>query len=239
MTTPRTSVAHRRRSARRAGMTLMELVIALALVAILVTAGGAAFGQIIDRQETMRTASTEMERAAALRETIRQWILQGEIQVQRGGGPAGTRSSVTMGRAGTTVSVFRGAQAAPTAQGVTAATSTGNEFSVVTNAPNPLMAPNVRIRIFVDADDNTPEQGLTIEYQASARTPLMRRELDPTVGDLVVEFFDRRMGRWIPSTEAATGQLIAVRLSMVPAEGVAMPRLLELPVTIVFGEVAP
>lgn len=223
----------------RAGMTLLELVIALALLAILVTAGGAAFAQIIDRQETMRTASTGMERAAALRETIRQWVLQGEIEVQRGGGPRGATSTVRAGRGGTSVSVFRGAQQAAVAQGVTAAVSTGNEFSVTTNAPNPLMAPNVRIRLFVDADDNTPEQGLTIEYQATARTPLMRRELDPTVGDLVIEFFDRRMGRWIPSTEAATGLLVAVRVSMIPAEGASMPRLLELPVTIVFGEVAP
>lgn len=216
----------------RTGMTLLELVIAITILAMMATGGAAAFATIIDRQETIRTASAEVERAAALRETLRQWIVQGEPQIQQGGVPRGAR-----GVAATQLANL--ARAGSSQAGVTAAASTGNELTVTTNAPNPLMAANVRIRIFVDADDNTPEQGLTIEYQASAQTPLMRRELDRSVGDLAVEFFDQRTGRWIASTEASTGQPIALRIAMLPAEGVSLPRLLTLPLTIVFGEVTP
>ncbi len=219
----------------RSGMTLLELVIAIAIVARMATGGAAAFATIIDRQETIRYASAEVERAAALRETLRQWIVQGEPQVQQGGVPLGGR-----GGGAQVASVAPGSRTGAASNvGVTAAASTGNELTLTTNAPNPLMAANVRIRIFVDVDDNTPELGLAIEYQASAQTPLMRRELDRTVGDLTVEFFDQRTGRWIPSTEAATGQPIALRIAMVAVEGASLPRLLTLPLTIVFGEVTP
>jgi prepilin-type N-terminal cleavage/methylation domain-containing protein len=217
---------------RRSGMTLLELVIAITIVAMMATGGAAAFATIIDRQETIRTSSVEVERAAALRETLRQWIVQGEPQIQQGGVPRGAR-----GAAATQLANL--ARAGTSQASVTAAASTGNELTVTTSAPNPLMAANVRIRIFVDADDNTPEQGLTIEYQASTQTPLMRRELDRSVGDLTVEFYDQRVGRWIPSTEASTEQPIALRITMVPADGMSLPRLLTLPITIVFGEATP
>ncbi len=219
-------------------MTLLELVVAITVLALLATGGAMAFGTVIDQQEVIRTASADVERAAALRETIRQWILQGEPQIQRGGVPRGGRGGGAGGMQLASVAPGARGGSASTA-GVTAAASTGNELTVVTSGPNPLMAGNVTIRIFVDADDNTPEQGLAIEYRASAQTPLMRRELDPSVGDLVIEFYDQRTGRWIPSTEASTGQPIALRVAMVPAEGYALPRLLTLPTTIVFGEATP
>ncbi|MDA1081529.1 MAG: type II secretion system protein [Gemmatimonadetes bacterium] len=222
----------------RSGMTLLELIVALSILAMMTIAGAVAFGMTIDRQETIREASVDVERAAALRETLRQWILQGDPQVTTGGAPRGGRGGGTGGRQ--LASVAPGARGtSATTAGVTAAVSTGNELTVVTNGPNPLMAANVRIRIFVDADDDTPEQGLVIEYQASTQTPLLRRELDPSVGDLAIEFYDQRTGRWIPSTEAATGQLIALRIAMIAADGFVLPRLLELPLTIVFGEATP
>lgn len=228
---------------RRPGMTLMELVVAVTILAIMAGIGGAAFAQIIDRQVTIRSASAEVERAVALRETLRQWILQGEIMQQRGGVPRGGRGGggAVGAQLATVAPGQRGASGAVTT-GVTAATSTGHEITVLTNAPNPLMTQNVRIRIFVDADANTPEQGLTIEYQGGqggAQTPLLRRQLDPAVGDLTIEFFDQRTGRWYDVTQAATVQAIALRISMVPAEDATLPRLLQLPLTIVYGEATP
>lgn len=104
------------------------------------------------------------------------------------------------------------------------------------------MTAAVSVRLFVDADANTPERGLTMEYRAvqqvgGGAATLFRRELDPDVGDLDIEFFDARGGRWIPSTEAATGgQLIAVSIAMIPADGATLPGMLQLPLTLVYGE---
>lgn len=224
---------------RRSGMTLIELVIALAILAMVAATGGHAFATIIDQQATIRNASTEVERAAALRETIRQWILQGDVQLQRGGVPRGAR-----GGAQALAAVAPGSRSSGAVAGVTAAASTGNELTVVTNGPNPLLSSSVRIRIFVDADEATPEKGLTIEYQSQVQgagnlSVLQRRQLDADVGDLTVEFFDQRTGRWLASTEASTGQPVALRFAMLPAEGKTLPRLLGLPITLVFGEITP
>lgn len=220
---------------RRAGMTLMELVVALTVLSMLAAAGGIAFTTIIDRQETIRTASAEVERAAALRETIRQWVLQGELMLQQGGVPRGGRGGAGGQQLAAVQPGSRAGSAATT--GVTAATSTGNELSVTTNAPNPLMAAAVRIRLFVDTDANTPEEGLTMEYQASNNTALARRQLDANVGDLSIELLDARTGRWYASTQAASIQAYALRFSMIAAEGKVLPRLMETPMTIVYGEV--
>lgn len=224
----------------RSGMTLIELVIALAILAMVAATGGHAFGTIIDQQTTIRTASAEVERASALRETIRQWILQGEPQIQRGGAPRGARG----GAAQTVAAVAPGSSSRGTPTGVTAAASTGNELTVLTNGPNPLMSASVRIRIFVDADEATPEKGLAIEYQSQVQgagnlSVLQRMQLDPDVGDLKVEFYDQRTTRWLASTEASTGQPIALRFTMLPADGKTLPRLLGLPITLVFGEITP
>jgi prepilin-type N-terminal cleavage/methylation domain-containing protein len=219
----------------RSGMTLMELVIALAILAIMAAAGGSAFTTIIDRQETIRTASAEVERAAALRETIRQWILQGEIFIQRGGLPRGGRGA----QQGPLFAAGNGGSGGLTQlnQGVTAAASTGNEITVTTNAPNPLMTAAVQIRLFVDADALTPEEGLTIEFRSSSQgTPLLRRQLDADVADLTVEYLDSRTNRWYPSTQASTINPYALRVSMVPVEGKTLAYLLQMPLTIVYGE---
>jgi prepilin-type N-terminal cleavage/methylation domain-containing protein len=220
---------------RRSGMTLMELVIALTILTIMATAGGVAFSTIIDRQETIRTASAEVERGAALRETVRQWVLQGEILVQRGNLPRGGASGRFSFQA------VNPAQGRGQQTGVTAAASTGPELTVNTTAPNPLNAGTVTIRLFVDADQATPEQGLTIEYRAGGNTasPLMRRQLDASVGEMTLEFYDYRTNRWLDYTQVSTIEPIAVRITMLPAEGVTIARTLQLPLTIVFGEVAP
>lgn len=227
---------------RRSGMTLLELIIALTILGLLVTIGAAAFAMVIDRQQTMQNATVDVERAAALRETIRQWILQGTVEVPRGGLPRGARAG-TGGRQ--PASVAPGAAGGSTSAalaGVTAAasTSTANEFSVVTNAPSPLMLPAVRMRVFVDADPNTPEQGLTIEYQGpTPQSPLLRRELDPSVGDMLVEYYDPRTGRWADNAAASPANAIALRVTMIPADGATLPRLLEIPLTVVYGAPTP
>jgi prepilin-type N-terminal cleavage/methylation domain-containing protein len=227
----------------RSGMTLLELVIAIAILAIMATAGGAAFVNIIDRQETIRTASAEVERAAALRETIRQWVLQGDILIQRTTGPRGAVQTATLGRTSTSIRSVSGNAATAQPPGVTAAASTGSELTVTTQAPNPLGTADARIRLFVDADESTPERGLTMEYQGGQggnTTPLYRRQLDESVGEITVEFYDPRTNRWSASTQfGGTQTPIALRLTMIPAEGKSIARMLQVPLTIVFGEVEP
>jgi len=209
-------------------MTLMELVIGLAITGMMATAGAVAFGSIIDHRQVIRTATVETERAAALREMIRGWINAGSIQIQQGGGPRGLNRGI--GPAAATPGAQRlGLNTGMnTVAAVSAALASGDELTFTTSDLNPSLQANARIRLYVDGDDNTPEHGLTIEYQPNARMPLVRRMIDSTIDTLHVEYLDQRTNRWIGVSQGATIQPRAARLTL--ASGVAkLPPLLLVP----------
>lgn len=217
----------------RAGMTLMELVIGITITGLMALVGAGAFTSIIDHRKLIRESTVATERAAALRDMLRTWIVSGQVQIQQGGGPRGlTRLAVgtTSAQMTTEASLRRNPLAAAAAQ------AAGDELVFTTNALTPSMLPNVRIRLYIDADANTPETGLAMEYQPNTQTPLVRRGLDPSIGTLVVEFLDRRTGRWFRATEAATIQSRAVRVTLLPAEGDTLPALLQVPMIFPIGQ---
>ncbi|MDB4917983.1 MAG: hypothetical protein JWM95_5627 [Gemmatimonadetes bacterium] len=200
----------------RSGMTLMELIVGLVITGVMAAMGTAAFGSIIDHRRVIRESTLQMERAVALRETLRLWIASGTVAIQRGGVPRGStaRTSTSTSTTGTVVS---------------AAVASGDEITFTTSAPNPAMTPSVRIRLFIDADQSTPETGLTMEYQANTLTPLQRRQLDPAVGTMTVEFLDARTHQWFSASQAATISPTAVRVALFPIDGMTLPAILQLP----------
>jgi prepilin-type N-terminal cleavage/methylation domain-containing protein len=214
----------------RSGLTLMELVIALAITGMMAAAGASTFSSVIDHRRVLREASVATERAAALRETIESWIDAGTVQIQQGGGPRGlTRGGATRGGgAGASGSNPMNAAA------VSAAQASGDEVSFTTTALNPSLLPNVRIRLYVDADNSTAEKGLTIEYQPNAQMPLVRRMLDSTIDTLTVEFLDTRTNRWFDAQQAATISPRAVRLTLRSSDTTSAP-ILGLPMIFPIG----
>jgi Tfp pilus assembly protein PilE len=212
----------------RLGMTLMELVIGLAITGMMAAAGAGAFSSIIDHRRVIREASASIERAAALREMIHSWLVVGNVQIQQGGGPRGlTRAIASAARpstgSGNNVAAVSAAQAA------------GDEVSFTTTALNPSLLAAVRIRLYIDGDENTPEKGLTIEYQPNLQMPLVRKMLDSTIDTLKVEFLDTRTGRWFRASEAATVRPRAVRLTLLGGEHGRLPPILSLPMIFPIG----
>ncbi len=208
----------------RRGMTLMELVVAIALTGMMAAAGAATFASIIDHRRVIRESTLETERAAALREMVRTWVVSSSIQIQQGGGPRG----LTNARRASSATVITG--------GVAAAVQTGDELTFTTSAMTPIPSANTRVRLFVDNDPNTTEQGLSIEYQGGNATPLRRMQLDSTIAVLTVEYLDNRTGRWYPAMQASTIQPIAMRFAFSAAEGDSIPRLLQLPFVFRMGD---
>ena len=197
----------------RSGMTLMELVIALAITGMMATVGAMTFNSIIEHRTVIRTASTSVERASALRNMVHSWLDAGNVQVPRGGGPRG------LGRGATVISN----------QNATQAAAAGDELVITTDALTPALSGNVRVRLYVDADQSTPEKGLCVEFQANAQEPLIRRMLDSTIDSLRVEYFDQRTNKWFAATEAATISLIAVRATLISLTTNTSP-ILQLPI---------
>ena len=213
------------RCRNRRGVTLMELIVALVVTGLMAAVGTVTFGSIIDSRRIIRESTTDTERAAALRETLRQWLLPATIQLQQGAPPRGNSA------AGRTASLNVSTKTANGAEGVTAAATNGDEVTFTTTAPNPANAPNARMRLFVDADGATPEHGLTLEYQVTQQSPLQRRQLDSLVQGMTVEYLDPRTGRWFASSEVATLTRApkAIRITFTPIEGVRVPPLSQLP----------
>jgi hypothetical protein len=203
----------------------MELVVAIALTGMMAAAGAATFASIIDHRRVIRESTVSTERAAALREMIRTWVVSSSIQIQQGGGPRGLTSSA---RVGSNPNLITG--------GVTAAAQTGDELTFTTSAMTPMPSANTRVRLFVDGDPNTAEHGLSIEYQGGNATPLRRMQLDSTINVMTVEYLDNRTGRWYPAAQAATIQPIAMRFGFGAAEGDSIPRLLQLPFIFRMGD---
>lgn len=211
----------------RRGMTLMELVIGLTITGIMATAGARTFSSIIDHRAVVRGANRTTERTAALRDMIRSWGLNGAITVEIGGGPRGLTRSAS-GAAARTAN-RRGAS---NIVQVTPAKHSGDQVTIVTSAPNPAMLPNLSIRLYIDADETTPETGLTMEYQPNPRSQLVRRMLDSTISALVLEYLDNRTGRWLAASQAANTSVRAARISFVPSDTLAGSPLLGVPLTL-------
>ena len=216
----------------RRGMTLMELVIGLAITGMMAAAGAGAFSSIIAHRRIIRDASVDTERAGAFREMIETWINAGTVQIQRGGGPRGLTRGVG---GGLPTGGGRGGLTSNTAA-VSAATAIGDEITFTTTALNPAFTANVRIRLYIDGDDNTPEKGLTMEYQPNLQQPLVRRMLDSTIDTLKVEFLDPRTDRWVRASEAATiATQTAVRMTLLPGEKHTIPAILQVPMIFMLG----
>lgn len=201
----------------RRGMTLLELVVGVVITGFMAAAGAAAFGTIVDNRRVILESTEELERASALRDMLRTWIGSGTVQVQSEQVRARTTRAAQVRTARSTA-----------VSTITASVSTGDELRFTTSALTPALSPYVNVRLFVDGDAATPEQGLTIEYQVSAQAPLQRRQLDSSIVRMTVEYLDRTTNRWVPSSEAGAIRAAAVRLSF-PADSVDVPRLLQLP----------
>lgn len=212
------------RLGNRRGVTLMELIVALTITGFMAAVGTATFTSIIDNRHIIRESTAPTERSSALRETIRQWLLPATIQVQAGAPRGNSQSNVR--------TVINNRVSSSGADGVTAAgTSTEDELIFTTTAPNPTNAPNARLRVFIDTDEETPETGLTLEYQVNQQSPLQRRQLDSTVTGMTVEYLNRQNNQWVRAANATGIRARAVRLTLATADGVTIDPLMALPMT--------
>ena len=205
---------------RRRGTTLLELVVALAVTGVVALVGAQTFETLIDRREQVVRASEATEREGARRALVREWVLSGTIDPPL---VTATLRSAVANQAARTRAPMTVAQRL--AQSVT------DEFMVTTSAATPLGHRDVQVRLYIDADPDTPERGLSAEYRAFAFAPAVRQELDGDVQTLRVEWLDATTRRWRPASEVLTSRVQAVRLAF--GETADAPRLRTLPLTFV------
>jgi prepilin-type N-terminal cleavage/methylation domain-containing protein len=202
-------------------MTLIELMVGLVIMALIAGAGYGAVSTITDHRDSADTMLATRQREAALRSSIRGWLVGVHL-------PAGERGFALQG----TDAVW---QKLP-----------DDELSFLTRAPTPLGGGEAIVRLYVDRDPRTPERGLTAEFRpVESPAAVLRLELDQRVTGLDVRYLsgvllgadrEARSWRWYPSWISTAALPAAARVTLSGAAGPdSLPSLLVLPMLVAFG----
>lgn len=189
-----------------AGTTLVELLVALALTGAMISAGYAAFASIVEHRERADQLSSESIRATAVRRTLSSWLSGAQV--------AGEASSM----------IFEGIDAEN--DGLA-----DDQVTFLTTARTPAGSPAI-VRIYIDRNPGTPEQGMTAEFHQVEGLTRKQVEIDRRVAGLDVSYLFGRGSerRWLSGWVSASGLPAAARLQLLPGRPDTLPALLQLPI---------
>ena len=202
----------RRRAATRAGMTLLELVVGLTITAMVTAGGYAALASIVDHRRVALVHADSVAHAAATRRAVVEWIT--------------------------------GARLAPDADAPPFTGIDGlhehladDQLSFLTTARTPLGEGDIVVRLYVDHDEKTAQQGLVAEFREWRTTRRTLLVLDPTATGLDAEYDGGPLlgGRSLPSWISSSLLPSAVHLRIVRADSTAGEPLLRLPIVVPTG----
>ncbi len=150
-------------SAARGGFTLIEVVVGLAVGAIVLLIGFTALATVQDRSDHIATSGNRALEGAASRAAIIEWL-----------SAAGLRSSE--------LSIeFSGSDAREL--GLPA-----DELTFPTRAATPQRVPVTGVRLFIDADPLTRERGLVAHFTGTLGGPTTTMELAPQATNLFIRY---------------------------------------------------
>ncbi len=186
----------------RAGMTLMELVIALLITGMIAAIGAGAFSSVLDHRAATRLATNEVTSAAATRALLASWLSSARFSSDARRPP--TASTLNLGEDDDALVVF-------------------------VNTPTPIDYTEAVVHLFIDRDPETPEQGLVAEMQSIEAATMAKTELDSTVTGLLVEYLDDGTRRWVARKDGVVRNPLAVRMTLSARAPDSLPPLLRLP----------
>jgi prepilin-type N-terminal cleavage/methylation domain-containing protein len=196
----------------RSGMSLVELVVGLAITGLMLAAGYAAFGSILDHRERATESTLRLAREAAVRQTIVGWL-------------AGAR--VTGEAAGPGFSGIDGLHGnVPDA-----------ELRILTAGATPSGSGAIVVRLFIERDDASSQRGLVAEVSAWAGEWSERIELERRAVGLEIRYLSSAAGprQWLPSWISSSVLPAGVELRLVAATADTLPPLLALPILVAYG----
>jgi prepilin-type N-terminal cleavage/methylation domain-containing protein len=193
----------------RAGMTLIEVVVAIGLASIVMTIGYAGFNAVMWQQERL-THSSHDARAALVRRTLAEW-LNGAVLIP------GSHSAA-----------FRGVDGQHEGRDV-------DQIQFTTSATTPAASRNTVVRLYIDEDTATNERGLVVELREYATSKMQRLELEPHAMSLDARFASRLLPQrdWLPSwiSSSVLPDRVEIRI-----DGDSVHPLIKLPFLVTLGE---
>lgn len=198
----------------RRGMTVLELLVALAVTGLAASIGAATLALLTDRRAPLLETSSAAENAAAARRTMIDWI--------EGAHAAPSPFS------GNAPAVFELLDR--TIQG-----QARDELLFTTSASTPLGKGDALVRLYVDPDERVARHGLVADLSEYPGGPAVHVQLDSTVTELDVRCLTDLVGtrRWVPSFLSSQVVPRGVELRLRAARPEALHPLLRLPIRVV------
>lgn len=193
----------------RAGMTLIEVVVALSIAGMAIAAGYGALASVVDHRGRLGAAAAADIRHAAIRRTVIEWLSSARLLTDEPGvtfrGLDGTRDLADDELIFLTVAGF------------------ARERS--------------RVRLYVDHDEATPERGFTAEVTLWPQGTTRRVELEPRAVGLDIRYYSRlmRAPEWLPSWISSSVLPAGIELRLVALPADTLPLLLALPMLVSLG----
>ena len=197
-------------NSRRSGMTLIELVVALAITGIAIASGYQAYATISDRRAIASERADAVARAFSLRAMLTRWLSNARLTVEE--------DDV----------VFRGVD---TERRLGHDEPASADLVFLTSARSPVSNHGTIIHLFVARDSG---DGLIADLSEWRGQRTTRLRLDPAVVGLSIEYTSSIGGRAEPTTSWVSSTILpaAVRLRFLPKGTDTLPALLRLPITI-------
>ncbi len=189
----------------RAGMTLIELVIALTITGFAVSGGYAAFATLADRRAMADARADEVARGVAVRSTITSWLSSARLTIEED------------------EIVFRGID------GVHREASGDQpdaDLTFFTSARTPLGDGGTIVHLFVRRD--SADHGLVAELSERSGARSLRVTLDSAVGGMRAEYLSSVLGSpgWTTSWVSTTILPAGARLTLLPRRGDSLAAML-------------
>ena len=195
----------------RHGMTLIELVVALAISGAAIASGYQAFATISDQRSVAAAHADSMARCFALRAMLARWLSNARLTVEE--------DEV----------VFRAVAGPRRGEGDE---RTSADLVFLTSARSPVSDHGTIVHLFVNRDSG--ETGLTAELSEWRGRRMARLRLDPSIVGFSVQFASVRgdhadtTSSWVSSTILPA----SMRLRFASRPSDSLPALLRLPLTI-------
>lgn len=198
---------------RRRGLTLVELLVALSITGIVMTAGYTALSTMVEHRGRLVTATDAVATGAAKRRMLITWLRGARLNIE---GDAN----------------FDGLDGENENQ-------PDDALTFVTNAPTPISSDETLVRLHIDRDEKTPERGLTAALSDRRGGKTYRIEIEPGATSLDIRYLSGIFGKraWLESWVSTTVLPSAVRLVVSSDQPDSMPALLRPPVVVALGSV--
>lgn len=196
----------------RRGMTLIELIVALAITGLALGSGYSAYATLADRHMAESERADAIVRTAAIRGAMVSWL-------------SGAR--LTIEEDDIAFRAISGVRRTPNGDAPDA------DLTFLTSSPTPVSANGTIVHLWV-SNDTSSERGLIAELAEWRGHHHLVLPLDSSIGGLEVAIRSSARGTdpWVPSWVSSTVLPAGLRLTLTPLPGDSLAPLLRLPITV-------